>query len=286
MIQDFFKEVLLIHTPKAEIIRTQPVGGGCINNAAKLVTTNQSYFIKWNSISEKEMFEKEKEGLSFLSEQKEIQIPEVLGDGQLDNKTYLLLEWIEGGLSSADFWNDFGRSLAKLHKYHSNTFGLSYDNYIGRLKQSNKQHQDWASFFIQERLEPQIRLASNKNLIDPNLHISFERLFQRLEDIVPNEKPALIHGDLWSGNFLTSEESKPVLIDPAVHFGHRETELSFTQLFGGFDTKFYQSYNEEYPLENGFEERIDIHNLYPLLVHVNLFGNSYLSGINQTLKRF
>ncbi len=285
MIEDFFRKVLLV-VNNSQLITSVPVGGGCINHAAKLTTGIGSYFIKWNSLEEADLFKKEAKDLSLLREKAEVKIPEVLSHGQEGDKAYLLLEWIDTGYTSNDFWEIFGQKLARMHKCHSADFGLNYNNHIGKLKQSNKQHKSWSDFFISERLEPQLKLASNNRLIDSETLSSFNLLFKELENLIPQEQPSLIHGDLWSGNFLVDQANEPVLIDPAVHFGHRETELSFTHLFGGFDSKFYQAYDEEFPLEPGFEDRIDIHNLYPLLVHVNLFGSSYLSGIKQTLKRF
>lgn len=286
MIEDFFQSVLDEHLPTSQLIKHRSVGGGCINNAVQLETDNGTYFIKWNHKSENDLFITEEKGLSILSEKSVLKIAEVLGGGIHQDKAYLLLEWMESGHASSQFWDDFGSGLAELHRCSSDNFGLDHDNFIGRLPQSNTYHQTWSDFFIQERLIPQLKLASSKNLINEGIRSDFELLFPKLENIVPKESPALLHGDLWSGNFLTGEQSEPVLIDPAVHYGHRETELAFTQMFGGFDRKFYQAYQAHFPLEQGFEDRSEIHNLYPLLVHVNLFGSSYLGGVLQTLKRF
>ena len=129
-------------------------------------------------------------------------------------------------------------------------------------------------------------LKNLTNAIDKNTIIQFEKLFVELHNILPDESPSLVHGDLWSGNFMTGTDGEPCLIDPAVYYGHREMDLSMTKLFGGFDDKFYEAYNVEYPLTPGFEERVDIHNLYPLLVHVNLFGGQYVSQVRGILKRF
>lgn len=286
MIQDFFQKVLNKHLPNVELENHHSVGGGCINNAARLQTNFGNYFIKWNTSEEIALFETEAKGLSLLAESSTLKIPRTLGRGKNDGKAYLLLEWIEKGHASGQFWKDFGAGLAHLHQQSAQYFGLDHDNYIGRLPQGNNKHENWYDFFIQERLVPQLKLASANRLIDEKIRKGFDRLLIKLPDLVPEEKPSLLHGDLWSGNFLIDQNSNPVLIDPAVYYGHRETELAFTHLFGGFEQQFYTSYQSCFPLENGFEERIEIHNLYPLLVHVNLFGASYLSGIRQTLKRF
>lgn len=187
---------------------------------------------------------------------------------------------------SKPFWIEFGHLLADLHKRSADHFGFEYNNFIGRLHQKNGQHKDWVDFFRKERLIPQIEMAYDAHHIDSKVQGQFEILFTKLNTLVPPEAPSLVHGDLWSGNFLVSSDSRPVLIDPATHYGHRETELAFTHLFGGFDQLFYKSYQECYPLSPGFEERIEIHNLYPLLVHLNLFGAAYLSGIRNTLNKF
>lgn len=286
MINEFYQSVLDDYSPNAKLIKHSPVGGGCINNAVKLETSQGSFFIKWNEASDDKLFLAEAKGLSLLDTNGSIRVPHVFGNGVRENKAYLLLEWIDSGYSSAQFWEEFGTHLATLHQTTFNHFGLDHNNFIGRLPQSNAYHNTWAEFFVVERVEPQLRLASEKHLIDKKTIQGFDALFQRIENLIPVEPSAFLHGDLWSGNFLVDGNSKPVIIDPAVYYGHRETELAFTYLFGGFDHIFYEAYKLHYPLEEGFDQRIDIHNLYPLLVHVNLFGTSYLSGITQTLKRF
>ena len=141
-------------------------------------------------------------------------------------------------------------------------------------------------FFIEGRLEKQIALAKNSGAIDSATVQQFNRLYNKLPEIIPEEKPSLIHGDLWNGNFMTGADGKAWLIDPAVYYGHREMDLAMTKLFGGFSTDFYESYNETFPLQKGFNNRVDIHNLYPLLVHVNLFGGGYLHEVKNILSRF
>jgi protein-ribulosamine 3-kinase len=271
---------------EAKIESVEHVGGGCINSSAKIATNRGSFFIKWNSSTRAEMFQREVEGLEILQASNTIKIPTILGLATIDQNTFLLLELIESKQTAPSFWVDFGQKIAQMHRKSSMHFGHDHSNFIGSLDQSNKKHQDWASFFISERIVPQLKLAESSRKIDGTFLRKFDTLFSKLADLIPKESPSLLHGDLWSGNFLCGEESKPVIFDPAIYFGHREMEIAFTRLFGGFDNRFYTSYQKEFPLEWGFEDRIDIHNLYPLLVHVNLFGTSYLSGIHQTLKRF
>lgn len=269
------------------VIAIENIAGGCINETVKIETTSGNYFLKWNSKkSYPGMFEAERKGLTLLNQQKALKIPFVITSCETENQAFLLLEYIESGSKAENFWNDFGKSLATLHKTTAPEFGLDHDNYIGSLAQSNLQNKSWTSFFIQERLEPQIKLARDKGQIETKIIEGFANLYKKLEEIFIPEPPALIHGDLWSGNFTTTEKGLPCIFDPAVYFGHREMDIAMSRLFGGFDQQFYNSYNSHFPLQKGWEERIDICNLYPLLVHVNLFGGGYLQQIKMILKKF
>jgi fructosamine-3-kinase len=146
------------------------------------------------------------------------------------------------------------------------------------LLQSNEYTANWIDFFIEKRLKAQAGLAFYNGEIPRSLYDKFNDLYNKLPELLPSEKPALLHGDLWSGNVIVGSNGHVSLIDPAVYYGNREAEIAFTKLFGGFSSAFYDAYNEAFPLEKGFEERIDIYNLYPLLVHVNLFGSGYING--------
>ncbi|HEX4850639.1 MAG TPA: fructosamine kinase family protein, partial [Puia sp.] len=190
-----------------------------------------------------------------------------------------MLEWIEPGARNKKFWREFGEALARQHKVKWNHFGWKEDNYMGALPQSNQPNADWISFYISERLEPQIKLSIDNGLLDQSHYEQFEKLFHSLKNIFSDEKPCLVHGDLWSGNFICDKNSQPVLIDPAVYFGHRMVDIGMTKLFGGFDEEFYEAYHHQYPIVGEEEEQISVCQLYPLLVHLNLFGRSYLPDI-------
>ncbi len=264
-----------------------PVGGGSINETFKLSTTAGSFFVKKNSASlYPHMFQKEGEGLEILSDTNGIEIPEVIGVGESGDESFLILKYIEVGSKNSSFWDDFGQQLATLHKNTDEYFGLNHDNYIGSLEQFNNQHSSWSDFFREERLEKQVRLARNNGKIDKGTVDAFDRFYAKLDNVFPVEPPALLHGDLWGGNFMVNEVGSPVIIDPAVYYGHREMDLGMSQLFGGFDRQFYISYNKHYPLENGWEERLEYCNLYPLLVHVNLFGGGYIQSVKSILHKF
>ncbi|HXH19285.1 MAG TPA: fructosamine kinase family protein [Chitinophagales bacterium] len=263
------------------------VGGGCINYALSLQTNAGIFFLKMNDASRyPRMFETEAKGLKILKSAKAIGVPEVIAFGESEGRAFIILEHIASSPRCKNFWENFGYALATLHCNFHAQFGLDHDNYIGSLPQSNTFHNDWFSFFIEERLQKQVQRAYHANKISVNHVKQFESVFHRLENFFPAEKPSLLHGDLWSGNVMTGDEGEACLIDPAVYYGHREAELAFTTLFGGFDERFYTSYNEALPLQPGFEKRKDVYNLYPLLVHVNLFGGGYLPSVERILRRF
>lgn len=262
---------------ECKINSTQVLYGGDINHSIKLSTPKGDFFVKWNQAKLcPGMFEKEASGLLKLAESGDIMLPTVIDHGECDDEAYLMLSFIEGGLKSPQFWLQLGSKLAALHKNTADKFGFTEDNYIGTLKQSNKQHDNIIDFYIQERLEPQVILAEKSGKISSELRSKFDTLYKKLPNVIPTEAPALLHGDLWSGNIMATSASQPCLIDPAVYYGHREIDLAMTKLFGGFTPEFYQAYHEAFPLEAGWEKRVPLFQLYPLLVHVNLFGGSYV----------
>ena len=268
-----------------DILKVYPLSGGCINSVQRLQTSKGDFCIKYNFRERfPGMFDSEADGLASLRSSGEIRVPEVYNTGSAGTYDYILLEYVDSGLKIPAFMQDFGRSLARMHRHSSSEFGYATDNYMGSLHQSNKTHPDWTSFYIEERLVKQISLAHG-NFTSSN-YDSFERLYARLADLIPEEPPALLHGDLWGGNYMVADNGKACLIDPAVYYGHREVDIAMTTLFGGFDETFYASYNEEYPLVKGWQERLDIFKLYPLLIHLNLFGSGYLGSILDIIRKY
>lgn len=262
-------------------------GGGCINDCFVLKTSEGKYFLKRNDAQRyPKMFDAEGVGLLLLGSAAIGIVPKVISRAEHGRDQYLILENIEAGPRQKEFWADFARKLATIHRTSQDFFGLDHNNYIGSLPQSNKNYDDWNSFFILERIEPQLKMAIDTRELPSSIHRSFEKLFAKLNEIFPAEKPSLLHGDLWSGNFMTGTDGSVKLIDPAVYFGFREMDLAMSKLFGGFDSSFYKFYHEEFPLENGLEKRVDICNLYPLLVHVNLFGGHYANEVDAIVSRF
>jgi protein-ribulosamine 3-kinase len=280
---------LLEDTYKIDVQTTVSVSGGSINRAARLGSGKNKLFIKWNDSAPDDMFEKEAVGLNLLrSADTGLIIPEVIGFSKPGHTTpgFLVLEYIEPQRGDGIASKNLGRELARLHSHKSDRFGLDHDNYIGRLFQSNNFHDSWISFFIRERIEPQLKLAIDSGRMSNQSIRKWERLSIQLDQIFPETKPSLLHGDLWGGNYFFNYKHQPVLIDPAVYYGHPEMEISFTKLFGGFSELFYDVYATESSLETGFSKRVDIYNLYPLLVHVNLFGGHYISQVETVLNRF
>jgi fructosamine-3-kinase len=262
------------------------IQGGSINVTVQVLTNEGKYFIKYNTRNYEGMFETEAKGLDLLRETNVIRVPEVIHWGRRDGQDYLVLENIEYSKPNFDYWESLGQKLASLHRNTADSFGLSFDNYIGSLRQSNEQKSDWLSFFIEKRLNVQAGLAYYNELISKSLYDKFQQFYKVLPELIPNEPASLLHGDLWSGNVITDEKGEPTLIDPSVYYGSREMEIAFTNLFGGFDKRFYDSYQEAYPLQPRFDERVPIYNIYPLLVHTNIFGTSYLPPIIRTLNRY
>jgi fructosamine-3-kinase len=251
------------------VARSNGVAGGDINQAAQIALTDgRELFVKSNSSSE-------------------------------DDVPFLVLELIRRARPRRDFDEALGRGLAALHRFGAPGFGLDHDNFIGRLPQANRptaslpavsssssSSADWAAFFRERRLEPQLRLAVDGGLASGEMRRGFARLFSSLASLVgPPEPPARLHGDLWGGNLLCDDAGAPCLIDPAVYGGHREIDLAMMRLFGGFGARVFPAYDEAWPLADGHEERVDLYQLYPLMVHVNLFGGGYVGSVEAALAR-
>ena len=200
---------------------------------------------------------------------------------------YILTEYTGAGRKKPEFFEDFGRRLARMQRYTAGTFGFREDNYIGTNLQPNltseKEASEWTRFWFNKRLLFQFRLAEKKGYIRQQLRADFALLENRIGKILDGsqEPPSLLHGDLWAGNFLCGNDGYVVLIDPAVYYGHREADLAMTRLFGGFPPLFYDAYDDEWPLPEGWQYRQDIYMLYHVLNHLNLFGRSYLSQVER-----
>lgn len=272
----------------SKLIVAIPVGGGSINKAFKIETENSKrLFLKWNNAAPVDFFLKEREGLNQLASAKTgLHIPKVKFVGKTGDFNYMLTEYIEENKGTRQTSALFGRQLAELHKITANFYGLEYDNYIGRLKQPNAQCDNWIDFFIENRLQFQLKHAVDAGKLELKVNQHFNHLYKKLADIFPEEPASLLHGDLWGGNYFFDEKGKAAIFDPAVYYGNREIEIAFTHLFGGFSGDFHNAYQEAWPLEPGFSGRKDIYNLYPLLTHTNMFGGHYGGQVERIVRRF
>jgi fructosamine-3-kinase len=260
------------------------VAGGDINDAWAVQAGGVRAFVKARAGAEPDAFTVEAAGLRWLAEAGALRTPAVLAVSE--DPPLLVLELIEPGRPARGFDEALGRGLAALHRAAPSGFGLSHDNLIARLRQDNAPCERWPEFYWARRLEPMLRRAERAGLGDASLRRDLERLAARLpERCGPAEPPARLHGDLWSGNLLVDEAGAPVLVDPAVYGGHREIDLAMMRLFGGFEPRAFEAYAEAWPLAPGWEDRVPLYQIYPLLVHVNLFGAGYLGSVRQALRR-
>jgi protein-ribulosamine 3-kinase len=256
----------------------RPVGGGSINDAYCLSTSAHDFFIKLNKPKLAEMFVAEAEGLSEMAALKSIRIPEVICYGEADGYSYLVLEYIPLSRMSSTTSTLLGEQLAEMHRTPQAYFGWHRDNTIGSTAQINDNNHDWISFWQQSRLGAQIELAGSKGYrgkLESKGALLVENLGSFFAGYTPH--PSLVHGDLWGGNAASDDKGNPVIFDPASYYGDRETDIAMTELFGGFSNDFYSAYNDYYPLDNGYNVRKKLYNLYHILNHLNLFGGSYLS---------
>lgn len=296
------------HGGPVEIAASIPVSGGCIHDARLLTLADgRRFFLKSDDFGQRpghaaDLFDREAEGLAALAAADALRVPRDPLPGRVGNTAFLVMEAIPVGSAGQEsnpaFWEDFGRGFAALHRNTANdgasnparpaACGFAHDNYLGGTPQPNPWSDDWPDFFRQHRLGHQLALARTGGRSTAELERLGDRLANRLDDLLslPEEPACLLHGDLWSGNFVADDTGAPVLVDPAAYYGHREADLAMTRLFGSFDRRFYAAYEEAWPLPAGSPERQDIYQLYHLLNHLNLFGDGYLSGCLKILRRY
>ncbi|WP_346239166.1 fructosamine kinase family protein [Niabella insulamsoli] len=272
---------------KLSVTGLEKVSGGDINEAFRVVTASRDYFLKVNDAARfPDLFLREAEGLEKLRACKMLHIPKVMGYGAVGGLQYLLLEWCGHGQPSRNAQQCLGAGLAALHRITAPSFGFETDNYIGSLPQINQPSESWPAFYAQYRILPlaaQLRSSGDLNSTDIK---RIEKCCLAFAEIFPEEPPALLHGDLWSGNYIIGAEGDAFLIDPAVYFGHREMDIGMTRLFGGFSNDFYEAYHHAYPLQSGWQHRITYTQLYPLLVHALLFGGAYTGRVKKIISQF
>ncbi len=276
----------LIHSAiNKNVISLSPVSGGSIASTFRAELDDKSSLFIKVSPQYNDMFIKEASGFRELKKADAIRVPEVL----YASEEILITEFlpVSSPTHRTQFFETFGSQFARLHRQTSDTFGFHENNYIGSTPQINlPQMRSWKEFFILNRLDFQFRLAEKNGHNDKEFVSLFRSLEKQIIRLIPEdgEPPALLHGDLWSGNYLCTEKNIPAIIDPAVYYGHREADLAMTMLFGGFGEKFYTAYNQEYPLNEGWERRMELYKLYHLFNHLNLFGVGFYSQVCETMK--
>ncbi|MGC1307905.1 MAG: fructosamine kinase family protein [Phormidesmis sp.] len=270
-----------------EIETQRSIGGGCINQAVAVADSVRTFFVKVNRASQIAMFEAEYEGLTAMYESRTIRVPLPLGSGVFNDVAYIIMEWLPlggsaGRHSSDDSWRRMGEQLAAMHQVTSpEGFGWHRDNTIGATPQKNGWWPDWSEFWRDRRLGPQFELAHQRNGHFPRRDELMSAIPRLLAGHSP--PPALLHGDLWSGNAAITAAGEPVILDPATYYGDPETDLAMTELFGRFPASFYRAYQSAMPLREGYAQRKVLYNLYHILNHFNLFGGNYESQANRMI---
>ena len=258
------------------------VHGGDINDAFAVDAGGRTVFVKTNPAAPAGTFAAEADGLAWLAGPGAVQVPAVIAVGD----DFLVLEWLEPGRRGPGFEAALGRGLARLHAAGAPTWGYPRDNFIAVLPQANQPTATWADFWIDRRLVPLIDVAAERGAGSPGWRAAADRLRARWAEVAgPDEPPARLHGDLWRGN-VHDAGGEPALIDPAVYGGHREVDLAMLALFGGLSDRLVAAYDATTPLAPGWRERLDLWQVYPLLVHAILFGGGYGASVDAALRRF
>ncbi len=271
-----------------KVLTIKTLSGGDISKAYLLETATEQFFCKINHTADAlKIFQAEKDGLDAISLTKTIATPKTFFCEALEKGALLVMEYITPKKPDYKDMDLFGHQLAALHQAATmQRFGWEGPNFIGNLPQSNTKNTNWSAFYVFERLLPQLRRAVNHKFLSAKELPTEVQLSKCCNSFMSAVEPSLIHGDLWSGNYLIAQNGTPYLIDPAVYYGHHEVDLAMTRLFGGFDTSFYNAYQEHFPHTGGADARNDLYQLYYLLVHLNLFGTSYRHAVVSILKKY
>ena len=285
MIHQALKTHLLEHGIRIQNIRT--VSGGDISDAYLILSSEGRFFLKVNSGKDApHMFATEQMGLELLAQADALATPKVILSGKVGTQAFILMQYIESKRATPQDMEQFGLGLAQLHQYQEDTFGWDQNNFIGSLPQSNQKHSNWSSFYWEERMLPQLQMAHDSGLLPQKEIPKWESVKHLFDQVFQETKASLLHGDLWSGNYLISTQGQAFLIDPAVYFGHHEVDIAMSKLFGGFGNSFYDAYYSIWPKIEAHSIRIDLFQLYYLLVHLNLFGSSYYLSVSNILRRY
>lgn len=257
--------------------KCRAIGGGCINSTYSVEDGAHRFFVKVNRMSGLAMFEAEADGLREIAGTGVIRVPDPVCTGTAADSAFLVLEYIDFSSGRKGRAENLGRQLADMHRVSATQYGWRRDNTIGSTPQINTPADNWPEFWRDRRLGRQLALAAS-NGYGGALQRKGERLLVRLDGFFTGYAPlpSLLHGDLWGGNYAYAATGEPVIFDPAVYYGDRETDLAMTELFGGFPAAFHAAYREAFPLDSGYPTRKSLYNLYHILNHLNMFGEGYL----------
>ncbi len=290
MLMDDLQQAFSVLMPNnLTVIHQQRVTGGCISDSCQVLTQDgegrqQHWFAKSNQLSFLGNFKAEADGLERLAAVSSIATPQPEAIGAAGDRVWLIMPWIDQGPPANAFFHDFGTGLAEMHRCTSGTrIGLDRDNFLGAATQVNRPVDRWIDFVAENRLGFQLRWGADQQLIDGSLRRGCEEVIDRLDQLLDgrSEETSLLHGDLWSGNYLCSDEGRPVMVDPAVYYGCREAEFGMLMLFGSCPPSFYHSYQQALPMTAGWQRRVNVYVLYHLLNHLNLFGGGYYGQCQQ-----
>lgn len=288
VIQDVEQKMSDTFGEPVRILSSNTLGGGCINHASRLQTNVGTFFLKWNASCPPDMFQREAEGLRELRKAASdaLLIPEVICYQEVgEHPGFLVMEYFDSGRSGNDD-EKLGRGLARIHWFKNDRFGFPHDNYCGDTPQNNQAEIDWITFFREHRLNYILKLIRRHRSLSADEQKVYAKLADRLPKLIPdNAKPALIHGDLWSGNYMLTTGG-PALIDPAAYYADREMEFGIVTMFGGFSSRFFDAYSEAFPLDPNWRSRNKLYQLFHILNHYYLFGGSYGSQAYYVAKSY
>ncbi len=265
---------------EVKIAAVEPVGGGCIHHASKIETNAGNFFLKWNTSSQADIFVREAESLRALKKAAKgaLLVPEVFASKKVDELPgFLVIEFLQASPHQSNTDYELGRGLALIHQYKNRFFGFDHDNYCGDTVQNNTAQKNWVDFFRDNRLRFLLKLIEKKQPLPTADQKVYGKLLERIPQLLPaTSEPVLIHGDLWSGNYMVTQKG-PALVDPASYFADCEMEFAIITMFGGFSQRFFDSYNEVNPLPPDWRDRNRLYQLYHILNHYYLFGGGYRS---------
>lgn len=286
IMKTFISKILMSVGDNYPILQMKRVYGGSINESYYIKTKQDEYFLKFHQQAPKQFFALEKLGLALIGETKTISVPKVLSFSDQVGSSYLLLEWVDGE-KRVDTEKELGQQMARLHQHTGKKHGFDRDTYIGLLPQPNQLYDHWLDYYREKRLLSQLNEGIKRNRMPRKRRTQLEKLILQLDRWIPQQvMPSYLHGDLWGGNWLVGPGGTPYVIDPSFLYGDRHFELAFTELFGGFSSVFYDAYQQILPIEDYYEEVKPLYQLYYLLVHLNIFGETYGLRVDHILDRY